>query len=156
VRGPWIAKGYHHNADPGKLTDDGWFRTGDVAMIDPDGYVMIVDRTKDVIKSGGEWISTIELEGTIMAHPKVLEATVIGLAHPKWQERPVAFVVPKPEHAETVTAEEIRAFLTDKVARWWMPDEIRFIAEIPKTSAGKFDKKVLRVQAAPLAEAVTT
>jgi fatty-acyl-CoA synthase len=156
VRGPWIAKGYHHNADPGKLTDDGWFRTGDVATIDPDGYVIIVDRTKDVIKSGGVWISTIELEGTIMAHPKVLEATVIGLAHPKWQERPVAFVVPKPEHADSVTAEEIRSFLTDKVARWWMPDEIRFIAEIPKTSAGKFDKKVLRVQAAPLAEAVST
>jgi fatty-acyl-CoA synthase len=114
---------------------------------------MIVDRTKDVIKSGGEWISSIELEGAIMAHPKVLEASVVGLAHPKWQERPVAFVVPKPEHAESLTETEIRDFLTTKVARWWIPDEVRFIAEIPKTSAGKFDKKVLRAQAAPLAEA---
>src|SRR3954447_776147 len=108
VRGPWIAKGYHHNADPGKLTDDGWFRTGDVGTISEDGYLTIVDRTKDVIKSGGEWISSIELEGAIMAHPMVLEASVIGLAHPKWQERPVAFVVLKPEHADAVTAEQIR------------------------------------------------
>ncbi|MDQ2786828.1 MAG: long-chain fatty acid--CoA ligase [Chloroflexota bacterium] len=152
VRGPWIARGYHHNADPGKLTADGWFRTGDVATIDEDGFVAIVDRTKDVIKSGGEWISTIELEGAIMAHPKVLEATVVGLAHPKWVERPVAFVVTKPEHAGTITPEEIREFLTDKVARWWIPDEVRFIAEIPKTSAGKFDKKVLRANAAPMHE----
>ncbi|MCA1667773.1 MAG: long-chain fatty acid--CoA ligase, partial [Thermomicrobia bacterium] len=90
VRGPWIASSYHHNADPGKLTDDGWFKTGDVATIDADGFVAIVDRTKDVIKSGGEWISTIELEGAIMAHPQVLEATVVGLAHPKWVERPIA------------------------------------------------------------------
>ncbi len=153
VRGPWIARRYHHDADPGKQTDDGWFKTGDVATIDEDGYVAIVDRTKDVIKSGGEWISTIELEGAIMAHPKVLEATVVGLAHPKWVERPVAFVVPKPEYAETTTPEEIRAFLTEKVARWWIPDEVRFIAEIPKTSAGKFDKKVLRAQAAPINDA---
>jgi fatty-acyl-CoA synthase len=152
VRGPWIASGYHHNADPGKLTADGWFRTGDVATIDEDGYVMVVDRTKDVIKSGGEWISTIELEGTIMAHPKVLEATVIGVSHPKWIERPVAYVVPRPEYTDAVTGEEIREFLADKVARWWIPDEVRFIAEIPKTSAGKFDKKVLRVDAAPLTE----
>ena len=154
VRGPWVARGYYHNADPGKLTDDGWFRTGDVATIDLDGFVTIVDRTKDVIKSGGEWISTIELENAIMAHPKVLEATVIGLAHPKWQERPVAFVVPRPEHAGAVTADEIREFLADKVARWWIPDDVRFIAEIPKTSAGKFDKKVLRGQASPLTAAV--
>jgi fatty-acyl-CoA synthase len=156
VRGPWIANRYHHDADPGKLTDDGWFRTGDVGTIDPDGYLMIVDRTKDVIKSGGEWISSIELEGAIMAHPKVLEASVVGLAHPKWQERPVAFVVPKPEHAESLTQGEIRDFLTTKVARWWIPDEVRFIAEIPKTSAGKFDKKVLRAKAAPLAEAASS
>jgi len=150
VRGPWVTSRYHNNADPGKLTEDDWFKTGDVATIDPDGFVGIVDRTKDVIKSGGEWISTIELEGTIMAHPKVLEATVIGLAHPKWVERPVAFVVARPEYAGTITPDEIRAFLADKVARWWIPDEIRFIEEIPKTSAGKFDKKLLRMQAAPL------
>ncbi|HEU5328104.1 MAG TPA: long-chain fatty acid--CoA ligase [Thermomicrobiales bacterium] len=155
VRGPWIASGYHHDADPGKMTDDGWFRTGDVATVDPDGYVAIVDRTKDVIKSGGEWISSVELEGAIMAHPKVLEATVIGLPHPKWQERPVAFVVPRPEYQGQVTQEEILTFLGDKVARWWLPDEVRFIPEIPKTSVGKFDKKVLRAQATPLAAAET-
>jgi len=146
VRGPWIASGYHHDADPGKMTDDGWFRTGDVATVDPDGYVAIVDRTKDVIKSGGEWISSVELEGAIMAHPKVLEATVIGLPHPKWQERPVAFVVPRPEYQGQVTQDEILAFLGDRVARWWLPDEVRFIPEIPKTSVGKFDKKVLRAR----------
>ena len=144
VRGPWIAKGYHHNADPGKLTDDGWFRTGDVAMIDPDGYVMIVDRTKDVIKSGGEWISTIELEGTIMAHPKVLEATVIGLAHPKWQERPLACVVRKPD--TELSREELLEFLTPRVAKWWLPDDVVFIDEVPKTSVGKFSKKDLRAR----------
>src|SRR5204863_466374 len=97
VRGPWIARGYHNGYDPGKLTEDGWFRTGDVAKISPDGYIQIVDRTKDVIKSGGEWISSVELENAIMAHPKIMEAAVIGLAHPKWDERPVAFAVPKPE-----------------------------------------------------------
>ncbi len=151
-RGPWIASGYHNDADPGKITEDGWFRTGDVATMDPDGYITIVDRTKDVIKSGGEWISTVELEGAIMAHPKVLEAAVVGLFHSKWQERPVAYVVPKPEHRDDVTAEEIRSFLADKVARWWLPDEIRFIDEIPKTSTLKFDKKALRGTAEPIAE----
>jgi fatty-acyl-CoA synthase len=153
-RGPWIASGYHNNADPGKITVDGWFRTGDVATMDPDGYITIVDRTKDVIKSGGEWISTVELEGAIMAHPKVLEAAVIGLNHTKWQERPVAYVVPKPEHRGDITAEEIRSFLADRVAKWWLPDEVRFIDEIPKTSTLKFDKKALRATAKPIAEDV--
>ena len=150
VRGPWVANGYLHDADPDKLTADGWFRTGDVATVSPDGYLTIVDRTKDVIKSGGEWISSIELEGAIMAHPKVREATVVGLTHPKWQERPVAFVVPRPEYDGQVTETEVRDFLAGKVARWWLPDEIRFIAEIPKTTTGKFDKKVVRANAAPL------
>jgi fatty-acyl-CoA synthase len=153
VHGPWITSGYHNDADPGKMTADGWFRTGDVATIDPDGYVAIVDRTKDVIKSGGEWISSVELENAIMAHPKVLEAAVIALPHPRWAERPVAFVVPKPEYREQVTQDEILAFLGDKVARWWLPDEVRFIPELPKTSVGKFDKKVLRAEATPLAAA---
>ncbi|HSR24745.1 MAG TPA: long-chain fatty acid--CoA ligase [Candidatus Eisenbacteria bacterium] len=153
-RGPWIASAYHNDADPGKITEDGWFRTGDVATMDPDGYVTIVDRTKDVIKSGGEWISSVELEGAIMAHPKVLEAAVIGLRHSKWQERPVAYVVPKPEHRDDVTAEEIRSFLGEKVARWWLPDEIRFIDEIPKTSTLKFDKKALRATAEPIVQDV--
>ena len=154
VRGPWIAKGYHNDADPGKLTADGWFRTGDVARIDPDGHIIIVDRTKDVIKSGGEWISSVELENAIMAHPKVLEAAVIGLNHSKWQERPVAFAVPRPEFKGKVTQDEILQFLQGKVAKWWLPDEIRFIEEIPKTSVGKFDKKVLRGKAEPINEAV--
>ena len=150
VRGPWVISGYYHDADPGRITADGWFRTGDVATMTPDGYMSIVDRTKDVIKSGGEWISSVELENAIMAHPKVLEATVIALPHPKWQERPVAFVVTKPEHREQVRPQEILDFLGDKVARWWLPDEVRFIAELPKTSVGKFDKKALRAEAAPL------
>jgi fatty-acyl-CoA synthase len=107
-----------------------------------------------VIKSGGEWISSVELEGAIMAHPKVLEAAVIGLYHSKWQERPVAYVVPKPEFREAgaLTPEEIRSFLGDRVARWWLPDEIRFIDEMPKTSTLKFDKKALRATADPIAE----
>jgi fatty-acyl-CoA synthase len=154
-RGPWIASGYHHDADPGKITEDGWFRTGDVATMTPEGYITIVDRTKDVIKSGGEWISSVELEGAIMAHPKVLEAAVVGLPHTKWQERPVAYVVPKPEYRDDITADEVRAFLSDKVARWWLPDEIRIIDEIPKTSTMKFDKKALRATAEPIREEAT-
>ncbi len=150
VRGPWIAVGYYHDADTGKLTDDGWFRTGDVATINPDGYMAIVDRTKDVIKSGGEWISSVELENTLMAHPSVLEAAVIALPHPKWQERPVAFVVLVPEARGQLDAAELRAFLGERVARWWLPDEIRVIESLPKTSVGKFDKKVLRAEATPL------
>jgi fatty-acyl-CoA synthase len=150
VRGPWIARGYHNGYDPGKLTEDGWFRTGDVAKITPEGYVEIVDRTKDVIKSGGEWISSVELENAIMSHPKIMEAAVIGLAHPKWDERPIAYAVLKPEFKGKVTQEEVIDFLKDKVAKWWLPDEVRFIDEVPKTSVGKFDKKVLRASAVPI------
>jgi fatty-acyl-CoA synthase len=152
VRGPWIARGYHNGYDPGKLTEDEWFRTGDVAKITPEGYIQIVDRTKDVIKSGGEWISSVELENAIMAHPKIMEAAVIGVPHPKWDERPVAYAVPKPEFKGHVTQEEVIDFLKDKVAKWWLPDEIRFIDEVPKTSVGKFDKKVLRASAVPIEE----
>ena len=152
VRGPWIARGYYNGYDADKLTEDGWFRTGDVAKISPEGYIQIVDRTKDVIKSGGEWISSVELENAIMAHPKILEAAVIGLAHPKWDERPIAYAVPKPEFKGKVTQEEVIDFLKDKVAKWWLPDEIRFIDEVPKTSVGKFDKKVLRAGAVPIKE----
>ena len=152
VHGPWIARGYHNGSDPEKLTGDGWFRTGDVAKITPEGYIRIVDRTKDVIKSGGEWISSVELEGAIMAHPKIMEAAVIGLAHSKWDERPVAYAVAKPEFKGKVTQEEVIEFLKDKVAKWWLPDEIRFIDEVPKTSVGKFDKKVLRASAVPIKE----
>ncbi len=152
VRGPWIARGYHNGYDPDKLTEDGWFRTGDVAKITPEGYVVIVDRTKDVIKSGGEWISSVELENAIMAHPKIMEAAVIGLPHPKWDERPVAYAVPKPEFKGQVSQQEVLDFLRDHVAKWWLPDEIRFIDEVPKTSVGKFDKKVLRASATPISE----
>ena len=155
VRGPWIARGYNNGYDPDKLTEDGWFRTGDVARMTPDGYIVIVDRTKDVIKSGGEWISSVELENEIMAHPKIMEAAVIGLPHLKWDERPVAFAVPKPEFKDKVTQEEILTFLKDRVAKWWLPDEIRFIDEVPKTSVGKFDKKVLRAGAQPIKEGAT-
>jgi len=152
VRGPWIARGYYNGYDPGKLTEDGWFRTGDVAKMTPDGYIQIVDRTKDVIKSGGEWISSVELENAIMAHPKIMEAAVIGIPHPKWDERPVAFAVAKPEFKGQVTQEEVIEFLKGRVAKWWLPDEVRFIDEVPKTSVGKFDKKVLRAGAAPIHE----
>jgi fatty-acyl-CoA synthase len=152
VRGPWVAAGYHKNADAGRMTADGWFRTGDVATIDAEGYMTIVDRTKDVIKSGGEWISSVELENLIMGHPKVLEAAVIALPHARWLERPVAYVVARPEHRDDLGPEEISAYLEDKVARWWLPDEVRLIEEMPKTSVGKFDKKQLRAAAAPLVD----
>jgi fatty-acyl-CoA synthase len=155
VRGPWIARGYHNGYDPGKLTEDGWFRTGDVAKITTEGYIEIVDRTKDVIKSGGEWISSVELENAIMSHPKIMEAAVIGLAHSKWDERPIAYAVAKPEFKGQVTQEEVIDFLKDKVAKWWLPDEVRFIDEVPKTSVGKFDKKVLRASAVPIKEVTT-
>jgi len=147
VRGPWITSGYYNNpAGAAQFTEDGWFRTGDVAAIDPEGYVQITDRTKDLIKSGGEWISSVDLETTIMGHPKVLEAAVIAVPHEKWQERPLACVVPKPEFKDQLTAQEILDYLTPRVAKWWLPDEVTFIEAVPKTSVGKFDKKVLRAR----------
>ncbi len=146
VRGPWITGSYYHDTNPADKFVDGWFRTGDVATIDPEGYIEIVDRTKDVIKSGGEWISSVQLESIIMGHPKVLEAAVVALPHPKWQERPVAVVVPKAD--TTVTPEEIQEYLQTRVAKWWLPDKIIIGMPIPKTSVGKFDKKVLRAQLA--------
>ena len=145
VRGPWITSGYYNNpAGAAQFTEDGWFRTGDVASIDPEGYVQITDRTKDLIKSGGEWISSVDMETTIMGHPKVMEAAVIAVPHERWQERPLACVVPKPEHKDSLTEKEILEYLTPLVAKWWLPDEVVFIDAVPKTSVGKFDKKVLR------------
>ncbi|TMD43787.1 MAG: long-chain fatty acid--CoA ligase [Chloroflexi bacterium] len=144
VRGPWVTTSYYRGVDPDRFTADGWLRTGDVANVDGEGYAQIVDRTKDLIKSGGEWISSVELESAIMGHPKVLEAAVIGVPHPKWQERPVAYVVPKPDFKGAVSQAEILEYLTPLVAKWWLPDEVRFVDEIPKTSVGKFDKKVIR------------
>jgi fatty-acyl-CoA synthase len=143
--GPWIAAGYYNDdRSADSFTEDGWLRTGDVAVMTADGYVRIVDRTKDVVKSGGEWISSVELENEIMAHPAVAEAAVIGLPHPKWGERPFAAVVIRPEM--TLTQAEVLEFLSGRVASWWLPDEVVFIEEIPKTSVGKFSKKDLREQ----------
>jgi fatty-acyl-CoA synthase len=144
IRGPWIAAEYYKDPRSSDSFVDGWLRTGDVCKITPDGYIRITDRAKDVIKSGGEWISSLDVENAIMAHPEIAEATVVGLKHPKWQERPVAFVVLR-EDSE-LTADQIKEFLAPRIASWWMPDEIVFIDEIPKTGTGKFDKKVVRAR----------
>jgi fatty-acyl-CoA synthase len=144
VRGPWIAAAYYDDdRSAASFTADGWLRTGDVATIDAEGYIRLVDRTKDVIKSGGEWISSVALENELMAHPAVAEAAVIGVADARWGERPLACVV----RAEgEVSADDLRAFLGDRVARWWVPERIEFIDEVPKTSVGKFSKKDLRAR----------
>ncbi len=145
VAGPWVAKEYYNDSrSPESFTADGWLKTGDVATIDGEGFMRIVDRTKDVVKSGGEWISSVELENEIMAHPAVAEAAVIGVKHPKWSERPLACVVVKP--GETLTREDVLAFLDGRVAKWWLPDDVVFIDEVPKTSVGKFSKRDLREQ----------
>jgi fatty-acyl-CoA synthase len=145
VRGPWVVRAYHDNPEAAaQFTEDGWFRTGDVVTIDAEGYIQITDRTKDLIKSGGEWISSVDLESLIMGHAKVLEAAVIAVPHPQWVERPLACVVPKPAEVGRVAAEEILEFLRPQVARWWLPDGVVFLDALPKTSVGKFDKKVLR------------
>jgi len=150
LRGPWIASEYYKDPERSKQTfKDGWLHTGDIATINEEGYISLVDRTKDLIKSGGEWISSVDLENEIMAHPKVLEAAVIAMPHEKWQERPLACIVPKPEFADSITKEDIMEFLKTKVAKWWLPDEIVFLKEIPKTSVGKFNKKELRKTVLP-------
>jgi acyl-CoA synthetase (AMP-forming)/AMP-acid ligase II len=143
VRGPWVIASYYDNPESAdRFTADGWFRTGDVATIDAEGYVQITDRTKDLIKSGGEWVSSVDVENLIMSHPKVLEAAVIAVPHPKWVERPLACVVPKP--GCVLEPGEILEFLRPQLARWALPDAVEIIDAVPKTSVGKFDKKVLR------------
>ena len=143
VRGPWIAATYYNDDRASEsFTDDGWLRTGDVATVDPEGYIFLVDRTKDLVKSGGEWISSVELENEIMAHPKVAEAAVIGVPDEQWGERPLACVVPA--GGETVTQAELAEFLDGRVAKWWIPERIAVVDEVPKTSVGKFSKKTLR------------
>jgi fatty-acyl-CoA synthase len=143
VRGPWIASSYYNDPrSPDSFTDDGWLKTGDVATIRPDGYIHLVDRTKDLVKSGGEWISSVDIENELMAHPRIKEAAVIGVPHPKWVERPLACVVP--QEGEQLTRDEVLEFLTPRVAKWWLPDDVVFIDEVPKTSVGKFSKKTLR------------
>lgn len=143
VRGPWIIRQYfkrEHSED--QFTADGWFRTGDVCTIDPYGYMTITDRTKDLVKSGGEWISSVELENAIMGHPDVLEAAVIAIPDDRWLERPLAVVVARP--GATLAQEQLRTYLQDKIAKFWMPDHFVFVPEIPKTSVGKFSKTTLR------------
>jgi len=143
IRGPWIASQYYESPDQGhRWTPDGWFRTGDVATIDEEGFVKIVDRAKDLVKSGGEWISSVDLENCLMGHPAVREACVVGIPHPKWQERPLAAVVLKEGH--TATPEELRKFLSASFAKWQLPDAIVFVEAIPRTSVGKFKKIELR------------
>ena len=143
VRGPWVTRSYYANPESAdRFTEDGWFRTGDVATIDAEGYVQITDRTKDLIKSGGEWISSVDLENLIMSHPRVLEAAVIAVPHPTWLERPLACVVPRP--GQRVEPAEILEFLRPKLAKWALPDAVVLIDAVPKTGVGKFDKKVLR------------
>jgi len=145
VRGPWICSDYFRlEGGAGSHTDDGWFDTGDVATIDPQGYMAITDRTKDVIKSGGEWISSIELENTAMGHPSVAEAAVIGVAHPKWTERPLLIAVLA--EGEQVSKEELLAFFDGKVATWWIPGDVAFVDELPHTATGKVKKIELRRQ----------
>jgi fatty-acyl-CoA synthase len=143
VRGPWITADYFRDPSPEKF-DDGWLRTGDVGSVNAQGFVQITDRAKDVIKSGGEWISSVELENHLMAHPDVVEASVIGVPDPRWQERPLACVVRKSN--SSVDAETLAAFLGEQVAKWQVPERWSFIDEVPKTSVGKFDKKVLRAR----------
>ena len=141
IRGPWVTGSYYKDEDPGKF-HDGWLRTGDVGCLDSQGYMTISDRTKDVIKSGGEWISSVELENAVMSHPDVFEAAVIAIPDPKWSERPLVAVVPNPGRAPVPA--DLVAYLADRVPRWWLPETWTFISEVPKTSVGKFDKKVMR------------
>jgi fatty-acyl-CoA synthase len=152
IRGAWITDGYFE--DPRTPQEAAtsfdvdarghrWFRTGDVATIDADGYIQIMDRTKDLVKSGGEWISSVDLENMIMAHPGVAEAAVIAIPHPKWEERPLACVV---KREESLTKEDVIEFLRPRVAKWWLPDDVVFIEAVPKTSVGKFNKRALRAQ----------
>ena len=142
VRGPWIVSGYFKGEGGNVLREGGWFPTGDVATLDADGYMQITDRSKDVIKSGGEWISSIDLENTAIAHPAVAEAAVIGVAHPKWDERPLLIVVKKA--GQEVTREQLLDFMRDKIAKWWLPDDVVFVDSLPHTATGKLLKTRLR------------
>jgi fatty-acyl-CoA synthase len=144
IRGPWICSGYLNIEKSETHGEDDWFMTGDVATIDEDGFMQITDRTKDVIKSGGEWISSIEIENFAVGHPSVMEAGVIGVFHPKWDERPLLIIV-KNENTK-VSKEEILDFLRDKIVSWWMPDDVVFVESLPHTATGKIQKLALREQ----------
>jgi fatty-acyl-CoA synthase len=141
VSGPWVASGYYQRPDDG-MTADGWLRSGDLGTIDGVGYLRIVDRAKDIIKSGGEWISSVDLENAIMSHPDVEEAAVVGRSDPTWAERPVAYVVRRAD--AVLTPEHVREHLRPLVAKWWLPEDIIFLPELPKTGSGKFSKTELR------------
>jgi fatty-acyl-CoA synthase len=153
VRGPWITGGYYLGRDAEKF-ESGWLRTGDVGVIDQDGFVTLTDRAKDVIKSGGEWISSVELENLLIAHPAVLEAAVVGVPDERWQERPLAVVVL--DEGASADPAELREFLADKVVRWWLPERWTFIDQVPRTSVGKYDKKTIRARHAEGGYEVTT
>lgn len=147
LRGPWVISEYYKN--PEKTREafiDGWFRTGDIATLDEHGYLQVVDRTKDLVRSGGEWISSVDLENAMMSHPGVPEAAVIGIPDEKWQERPLACVVLRPEAVGTISQQDLTDYLAGRVAKWWIPNDFRFVKEIPKTSVGKFSKRMLRDQ----------
>jgi fatty-acyl-CoA synthase len=152
VRGPWVASAYlNQPAGPDKFTADGWFRTGDVVTIDAEGYMRIADRTKDLIKSGGEWISSVDLENALMGHPAIREAAVVAVPHPKWDERPVACVVLK--EGAGATEDELRVHLAAQFAKFWLPDRVLFLDAIPRTTVGKLNKVKLREQVASMASA---
>src|SRR5690606_33501546 len=146
VRGPWVISAYYNDEAATKeaFDEEGWFRTGDVVTIDPEGYMQIVDRAKDVIKSGGEWISSIDIENKAVAHPDVAEAAVIGVPHPKWGERPLLVVVAKP--GTSPTRDDIIGFLRGKVASWCVPDDVVFVEQLPHTATGKISKREIRQQ----------
>jgi fatty-acyl-CoA synthase len=144
VRGPWIAHSYYGEAPDSAVTADGWLRTGDVAELRHGSYINLLDRTKDLVKSGGEWIPSVQLETAIMAHPDVVEAAVVAVPDEHWGERPCACVVVRP--GAGLDGDGLREFLRERVARWWIPERVEFIDEVPKTSVGKFDKKVLRAR----------
>jgi fatty-acyl-CoA synthase len=143
VRGPWVIQSYF-KGEGGDPLKGGWFPTGDVCTIDPDGYIQITDRSKDVIKSGGEWISSIDLENIAVAHPAIAEAAVIGVKHPKWDERPIVVAVKKA--GQEVSRDELIKFYEGKIAKWWMPDDVVFVSAIPHTATGKIQKTALRDQ----------
>jgi fatty-acyl-CoA synthase len=142
LRGPWIADEYLDDPRSAATFVDGWYHSGDVATLDPEGYLHLVDRTKDLVKSGGEWISSVALENALMGHPAVAEAAVIAVPDAKWGERPLAVVVRKP--GAEAGAEELIASIGDHFPKWWLPDRIEFVNEIPKTATGKFSKRTLR------------
>ncbi len=143
LRGPWITGAYYGDETAEKF-NDGWLRTGDIGTVDPKGFIQIADRAKDVIKSGGEWICSVELETKIVAHADVVEAAVIGVPDERWSERPLACIVVR--EGAKVTVEQLRDFLAERVAKWWVPEQWAFIEAVPKTSVGKYDKKVLRAR----------